>query len=144
MKTIKIIDLLNKIANGEEVPKKIKYEENYYELKEKYNEYWEQFEYGYKTHTGGYLNIWRKDVLNDEVEILDEPKDNFTGWKMYQDGKVICSMDCSVDETKDNSIERLDIEEDAINRNERFIRKEDNKFVNLSVADYELAKKSMN
>lgn len=46
-----------------------------------------------------------------------------------------------VDESKDNSIERLDIEEDAINRNERFIRKEDNKFVNLSVADYELAKK---
>ena len=26
MKTIKIIDLLNKIANGEEVPKKIKYQ----------------------------------------------------------------------------------------------------------------------
>ena len=25
MKTIKVIDLLNKIANGEEVPKKIKY-----------------------------------------------------------------------------------------------------------------------
>ena len=30
MKTIKIIDLLNKIANGEEVPKKIKYENDIY------------------------------------------------------------------------------------------------------------------
>lgn len=28
-----------------------------------------------------------------------------------------------------------------MNRNERYIRKEDNKFVNLSVADYELVKK---
>ena len=36
---------------------------------------------------------------------------------------------------------RLDIEENAMTRNERYIRKEDNKFVNLSVADYELAKK---
>ena len=44
-------------------------------------------------------------------------------------------------EPKDNSIERLDIEENAMTRNERYIRKEDNKFVNLSVADYELAKK---
>ena len=46
-----------------------------------------------------------------------------------------------VDESKYNSIERLDIEENAMTRNERYIRKEDNKFVNLSVADYELAKK---
>ena len=46
-----------------------------------------------------------------------------------------------VDESKYNSIERLDIEENAMTRNERFIRKEDHKIVNLSVADYELAKK---
>ena len=46
-----------------------------------------------------------------------------------------------VDESKYNSIERLDIEENAMTRNERYIRKEDHKIVNLSVADYELAKK---
>lgn len=73
---MKIIELLNRIANGEEVPKKIKYEYDYYELKEKYNEDWEQWEYGYQAHTGGYLNIWRKDVLNDEVEIIEEPQEH--------------------------------------------------------------------
>ena len=40
---------------------------------------------------------------------------------------------------EEKEIEKLDIEENAMNRNERYIRKEDNKFVNLSVADYELA-----
>ena len=72
MNKIKIIDLLNMISKGEEVPKKIRYEEYYYELKEYYNENWKQWEYGYKTFTGGYLNIWRKDVLNDEVEIIEK------------------------------------------------------------------------
>lgn len=139
---MKIIDLLNKIANGEEVPKKIKWENIIYAYSEYDKDY---LEYPFSDEEYKGLFDMRDNILtqflNDEVEILDEPKDNFTGWKMYQDGKVICSIDCSVDETKDNSIERLDIEEDAINRNERFIRKEDNKFVNLSVADYELAKK---
>ena len=49
--------------------------------------------------------------LTDEVEIIEE----------------------------DNKIKKLDIEENAINRNERHIRKENHKFVSLSVADYELA-----
>ena len=31
-KTIKIIDLLNKIANGEDVPKKIKFRDDIYEF----------------------------------------------------------------------------------------------------------------
>lgn len=67
---MKVIDLLNKIANGEEVPKEIIFEN-----------------YRYHKHPEGYFrsvinsnwialttdfNIY--DILNDEVEILEEPK----------------------------------------------------------------------
>lgn len=134
---ITIYELLGLVKDGK-APKKIKF----------MSSIWEYCKDGIARD---YINDYDKclmefiaineDGLNDEVEILDEPKNNFKGRKMYQNGKVIFSMDCSVDETKDNSIERLDIEENGMNRNERYIRKEDNKFVNLSVADYELAKK---
>lgn len=117
MKTIKIIDLFNKIANNEEVPNKIKLKnfEEIYTLREDctgYKWYGEE-----KTHNdfGETIHKNLEYILKQDIEILDEPKDN--------------------------SIERLDIEENAMNRNERYIRKEDNKFVNLSVSDYELAKK---
>ena len=67
---MKIIDLLNKIANGEEVPKKIKY--NIFELK--------------RTMSNNLLRIYVDEedmffpeyysglTLNDEVEILEEEK----------------------------------------------------------------------
>ena len=72
MKTIKIIDLLNKIANGEELPNRIKhcgagYKHIYFDL--------------YKSHdyedtlSGDLLfadRIIIQEHLNDEVEILDE------------------------------------------------------------------------
>ena len=93
-KTIKIIDLLNKIANGEEVPKVIEVA---------------NYQYIYDKNLKDYLDTSEKELLfkgqykanilfylNDEVEILDgEEKNNFTGWKMYQDGKEVMSMDCS-------------------------------------------------
>ena len=68
---IKIIDLLNKIANKEQVPEKIKYE----------NKIWE-----YDVYSNDYKgeNIWlfeelfeyRRTIefINDEVEIIKEPK----------------------------------------------------------------------
>ena len=77
MKTIRIIDLLNKIANNEEMPKKIKYKKLIY--------VYEEGAYGwsyYIQNSGikflltdifnsidGILNI-----LNDEVEIIEENK----------------------------------------------------------------------
>ena len=69
MKTIKIIDLLNKIANGEEVPNKIKYRDiaiTYDEESQDYYKYWGEGLFSY-------LFSERDDVsfLNDEVEILD-------------------------------------------------------------------------
>ena len=67
---IKIIDLLNKIANGEEVPKKIKWGD--FELE------WEELCYhDYKfLDTGNHLLFqgFATSVLNDEVEIIEESK----------------------------------------------------------------------
>ena len=66
-KTMKIIDLLNKIANGEEVPKKIKYNETEYNLNEITG--WYQ-----SINVIGEVNEWfiSKYRLNDTVEIIEE------------------------------------------------------------------------
>ena len=70
MKIIKIIDLLNKIANGEEVPEKIKYEGKEFE----YNEY--QEDYFNKEYMIGVLDKIRLfNHLNNEVEIIEEEQD---------------------------------------------------------------------
>lgn len=66
---IKIIDLLNKIANGEEVPKKIKYEYSIYELTPERNDYYCKNEMRWFTNEINCLG-----VLNDYVEIIEEPK----------------------------------------------------------------------
>ena len=67
---MKVIDLLNKIANGEEVSEKIYYDGNDYKL----------VEYGettklYQCLSEPYelINI-KTDRLNDEVEIIEEDK----------------------------------------------------------------------
>lgn len=72
---IKMIDLLVKIANNEEVPKKIKYKENVYYLgKNMVDLHTYQTEGSNTTRKlsliidNEYLN------LNDEVEIIEEPK----------------------------------------------------------------------
>ena len=73
---IKVIDLLNKIAKGEEVPKKIllnrivfEYQGDDYLYKdEDKKEYW-LFSACY---TDKYM--WLEDFLKDEVEIIEEPK----------------------------------------------------------------------
>ena len=66
---MKVIDLLNKIANGEEIPKKIEYCEVSYSIMEHkidyYNDYYEDYFIG---------DILRLDRLNDEVKILEEEK----------------------------------------------------------------------
>lgn len=78
---IKIIDLLNKIANDEEVPEKIKINNVIYEYRG----------YMYCTENANYQNIedylfgkWNFNILNDEVEIIEEPK-KIEKIKMYQD-----------------------------------------------------------
>ena len=70
---MKIIDLLNKIANGEEVPKKIKIWGELFELQE--------IRDGYKIYKDEHLDYLFGDdydwecCLNDEIEIIEEPKE---------------------------------------------------------------------
>lgn len=72
---MKIIDLLNKIANGEEVPKKIKWENIIYAYSEYDKDY---LEYPFSDEEyKGLFNI-RYNILiqflNDELEIIEEDK----------------------------------------------------------------------
>lgn len=63
---MKIIDLLNKIANGEEVPKKIKYDGIEYEEEPCYMLY---------KVAGECSESQLKNLLNDQVEIIEEDKE---------------------------------------------------------------------
>lgn len=66
---MKVIDLLNKIANGEEVPKKIKYLTSIYTLRSNNNYYVENSD---STHSNGlYYQMIGGSRLNDEVEIIE-------------------------------------------------------------------------
>lgn len=73
MKTIKIIDLINKIENEEEVPKKIKHNGIIWEFDKKYNDYRNYGTWFFIEGMGSDKNF--KDFLNYEVEIIEEEKD---------------------------------------------------------------------
>ena len=82
---MKVIDLLNKIANGEEVPKKIKYCNQVFELTENKVD-WYCYDYAIN-FLGNEIGIFN---LNDEVEIIEEheeePKEHKIPEKLgYQD-----------------------------------------------------------
>ena len=112
---MKVIDLLNKIAKGEEVPKKIKYKCDIYIIGEdvcnkdvKYiNE---------KKDVDGYTKYlfqdWILDViLNDEIEIIEEEKeDNFNGIRYFVNGNCYMSIASEPPKTQDITIEK-EIEE---------------------------------
>lgn len=69
---MKIIDLLNKIASGEEIPKKIKIRDKVYEYKHTTNGT------GYVTEDWDWFNDMMFDeelTLNMEVEIIEEQQD---------------------------------------------------------------------
>lgn len=71
---MKIIDLLNKIANNEEMPKKIKYANKIFEWYEWNNEICDYVYSG----SEGLLNSGEYDLfamLNKEVEIIEEDKE---------------------------------------------------------------------
>ena len=62
---MRIIDLLNKIAKGEEVPKKIKYKNELFNYED--NDYW-----GFDIHGWFSVEHLEFDILNDEIEIIEE------------------------------------------------------------------------
>ena len=66
---MKVIDLLNKIANGEEVPKFIKYDNSIFRLKES------DFKYYYVDE---YNTLFEEMIvlenLNNEIEIIEDKK----------------------------------------------------------------------
>lgn len=71
---MKIIDLLNKIANGEEVPKKIKYQNYIYEYQHRRDT---ESSFNYMCNENGeYLSrrYFIDNILTDEVEIIEENK----------------------------------------------------------------------
>jgi len=68
-KKIKVIELLNKIANGEEVPKKIKSKDKEFYFQEDEA----SIDYLYRTDKNGNGWLVVQDLaLNDEVEILED------------------------------------------------------------------------
>ena len=75
---MKIIELLNKIANGEEVPKKIEYRKCIFEYEEEFKDYFTKNGIIPTTFdsNGIFRNIFAlyNTSLNDEVEIIEVPK----------------------------------------------------------------------
>ena len=73
---MRIIDLLNKIANGEEVPKKIKYKGHIYQYQYKDIKEANIINYYHSEETHHHLidGGWHDIRLNDEIEIIEEEK----------------------------------------------------------------------
>ena len=87
---MKIIDLLNKIAIGEEVPKKIIYENVTLEYDEKHEDYYTCYDRGLFE----YLFKCCLNFLNDEVEIIEEtPKDEIVEIPKHLSDEFIQDLD---------------------------------------------------
>lgn len=95
MNKIRIIDLLNKIANGEEVPKKIKLNEVIFEYRGDDYLYKDEDKKEYWLFSSGYTDkyAWLEIFLKAEVEVLEEPKG--IPKKLYH-----CCMETDNKETK--------------------------------------------
>ena len=104
---MKVIDLLNKIANGEEVPKKVKYKGLYWEYDKNYDDYRDNED----DWVFGMSNYDITRMLNNEVEILEESKGipkKINCWYNYNgtDDKELTKI--MLDELKDKYNEIID------------------------------------
>ena len=68
---MKIIELLNKIANGEEMPKEIILDNKKFQYNKTYEQYHDKYEVNLLEHISDY----NYSGLNDEVEIIEEEKE---------------------------------------------------------------------
>ena len=73
---MKVIDLLNKIANGEEVPKRIKYKGKCWHLKQNYTNTLPYYSNGYNNDNlfTGEEEFYFSQSLNDEIELIEDKK----------------------------------------------------------------------
>ena len=93
---MKIIDLLNKIANGEFLPKKIKYDDEIFIYDNRVDKYWSI------DHTNNLYDILSRYVgiaLNDEVEIIEEDKKI---GKLYLNDEYLFSNNLSKEFTRED------------------------------------------
>jgi hypothetical protein len=103
---MKIIDLLNKIANGEELPRKLKGNNHTYTLVENRN---------YEDEDGDILfsddYFWcNEDFLNKELEIIEEEKEIEKGLKPYKEYLEECDVvGFNPTEIRDEYIDRLSL-----------------------------------
>ena len=68
----KLLDILNKIANGEEIPKKIKFNGNIYEYK--WSNAWQKSCYINDDKYRLLDDVYLDRNLNEEIKIIEEPK----------------------------------------------------------------------
>lgn len=122
---MKIIDLLVKINNEEEVPKKIKYRNKIWEYTStilgKGYQYYSEFYKEWKTLRE---QVCLVECLNDEVEIIDEPK-KIKKLKTYKEEegedyfanilKLSPYSECEIDEALSTTIDKLNELIDAVN-----------------------------
>lgn len=81
---------------------------------------------------------------NREYYLYDNKSYLSTDKTRFFDRIYFCDLNIEVeilDEEEFEDIDKLDIEDNAMNRSERYIRKSNNEFVTLSVSDYVLANK---
>ena len=108
---MKVIDLLSKIANGEELPKRIYYKGDIWHLEQDFSNRLPYYKNGYNMDNllSGEEKDYFSHALNDEVEILEEEK------KIPEKITMRAGMVGSID----NKLENLDINtmavEDKIN-----------------------------
>ena len=92
---MKVIDLLNKIANGEEVPKKIKWEDTIYAYSE-YDKDYLEFPFSEDEYKGLFdmKDSILTQYLNDEVEVLEEDKEiEDTKYMRHHEGNGKCYIE---------------------------------------------------
>jgi hypothetical protein len=97
---MKVIDLLNKIANEDEIPEKIKYENYIYWYDKNWKDYKNaQVEFRSYLINSRYHNT---DFLNEEVEIIEDTP-SFKGFKV-KDGEIIYKEDKKIEYFDDYKI----------------------------------------
>lgn len=105
MKT-RIIDLFNKVANEEEVPRLIKHDGIVWEFDDKYNDYRNEGKWLFISCLDSYKNT--KDCLNAEVKIMGEDKEMEKGIKPFEEyWEEVEVVGCDKDEAKKVYLDRL-------------------------------------